>query len=77
MQTWLGVGVGRTIVGAFLLTPWLIDINHSKHITSCDPNTVILLTMVIIIDTYFLLISKNIKLDYYLKKITCDELVKF
>ena len=58
-----------------MLTPWLIDLKHPKHITLCDTNTVILLIMVFVIDTYFLLISKKIKLE--LKKISYDKLVKF
>ena len=45
------------------MTPWLMGIKYPKHITLCDTNTVILLIKVIIIDTYFLPISKKIKLD--------------
>ena len=37
----LGGGVGETIVGAFLLTPWLICITYSRYITLRDTNTVI------------------------------------
>ena len=37
----LGRGVGETIVGTFLLTPWLIGIKYSRYITLCDTNTVI------------------------------------
>ena len=53
----------ETIVGAFLLTPWLIGIKYSKHITLCDIDTVILLIIVIIIDTKFVP-SRKVKLDY-------------
>ena len=53
----------ETIVGAFLLTPRLIGIKYSKHITLCDIDTVILLIIVIIIDTKFVP-PKKIKLDY-------------
>ena len=45
------------------MTPWLMGLKYPKHITLCDTNTVILLIKVIIIDTYFLPISKKIKLD--------------
>ena len=37
--------------GVFLLTPWLVGIKYPKKITLCDTNTIILLTIVIIIDT--------------------------
>ena len=43
--------VGETLEGVFLLTPWLIGIENAKKITLCDTNTVILPTIVIIIDT--------------------------
>ena len=42
---WLGGG--ETIVGAFLLTPWLMGIKYPKHIILCDTNTVILLLIII------------------------------
>ena len=38
-----------TIVGAFLLAPLLIDIKHLKHVTLCDTNTAILLSIIVII----------------------------
>ena len=63
MKTWLVGGLRETILGAFLLTPWLIGIKYSKHITLCDTDTVILLIIVIIIDTKFGP-PKKIKLDY-------------
>ena len=45
-------GRGRweeTLGGVFLLTPWLIVIKYPKKITLRDTNTVILLTIVIIV----------------------------
>ena len=36
------------------MTPWLIGIKYPKKLTLCDTDTVILLTIVIVIDTLFL-----------------------
>ena len=45
-------GWGETIGGAFLSTPWVIVVKYPKQITMTDTNTVILLIIVIIIDTF-------------------------
>ena len=34
---------GVTILGAFSLTPWLIDIKYPKHITLCDLNIILII----------------------------------
>ena len=56
----MGEKTGR----ALSLTPWVIGIKYPKQITLLDTNTVMLLIIVIIIDTYFLPMSKKINLNY-------------
>ena len=46
--------MGEALGGVFLSTLQLIDIKCPEKITLCDANTVILLTTVIILDTWFL-----------------------
>ena len=41
-----------------MLTPWLIDTIYPMKITLCDTGTLILMTIVIIIYTYFYLPPK-------------------
>ena len=55
--------MGETIRGAFLLASWLIRIKYPKQIALCDTNTVILLIIVIIIDSFYLS-PKKIEWDY-------------
>ena len=50
-------GGKEALGGDFLLTPWPIGIKYLKKITFCDTNTVISLTMVTKIETYFLTFS--------------------
>ena len=42
--------MGETFGGVYLLTTWLIGIKNQKKIIFCDTKTVILLTIVIIIN---------------------------
>ena len=58
------MGWGEVIVGAFLLTAWLMRMKYPKDITQRDANRVILVIIIIIIDKKFVTISKKFKLDY-------------
>ena len=63
------MGWGEVIVGAFLLTAWLMHTKYPKDITQRDANRVILVIIIIIIDIKFVTISKKFKLDYEPPKI--------
>ena len=45
LYTWLGGRMG-TLLGAFSLSAWLIDLQYPKHITLCDTNRVLIIDTV-------------------------------